>query len=350
MPDKAPATAVDARPRASFADGTRSETLDGHTYRIHLHADFCVGAVPNGGYVASCMLAVANAYLSLRGQSDTFTAHFEYVQKTAPGSAIVVVDEVKLGRQISTLHVTLWQGGQVLDHAPWFVASSSRRKVLAYTNHVELAAFTGLSIPTGYEETAAAMMPAVPDFNLLKTVGTDGVWAKGLLPNNPIRKGSPEHWYMLIPRHGPLTPGVCDIWISATAGQPLTQAALPYVVDAFPFELLTLLATSRSFDPVDPGEIVQRRKSRYGLWLPTVLLNLEVKKRLPSQGVEWLNLSITAKQIKNGRMDLAITVRDLAGELVALGSQVSLIVSMERNTGNGTGSGKGPSPHEKAAL
>ncbi|KAG6247100.1 hypothetical protein E4U24_003333 [Claviceps purpurea] len=155
---KAPVPAIDARPRASFADGTRFETLDGHTYRIHLHADFCVGAV--------------------------------------------------------------------LDHAPWFVASSPRRNVLAYTNHVEFAAFTGLSIPTGYEETAAAMMPAVPDFNLFKTIGTDGVWAKGLLPNNPIRKGSPEHWFMLIPRHGPLTPGVCDIWISATAGQALMQAAL----------------------------------------------------------------------------------------------------------------------------
>ncbi|KAG5942463.1 hypothetical protein E4U59_001097 [Claviceps monticola] len=60
---------------------------------------------------------------------------------------------------------------------------------------VELAAFTGLFIPTGQEETAAVMMPAVPNFNLLKTVGTDGVWVKGLLPNDLIRKGSPEHWY-----------------------------------------------------------------------------------------------------------------------------------------------------------
>ncbi|KAG5918573.1 hypothetical protein E4U61_001628 [Claviceps capensis] len=84
-------------------------------------------------------------------------------------------------------------------------------------------------------------MPAVPNFNLLKTVGTDGVWVEGLLPNDLIRKGSPEHWYMLIPRHGPLTLGVCDIWISATAGQALTQAALPCVADAFPFEPLAFL-------------------------------------------------------------------------------------------------------------
>ncbi|KAG5961405.1 hypothetical protein E4U57_007677 [Claviceps arundinis] len=50
-------------------------------------------------------------------------------------------------------------------------------------------------------------MPVVLDFNLPKTVGTDGVWVKGLLPNGLTRKGSPEHWHMLIPRHGPLTLG-----------------------------------------------------------------------------------------------------------------------------------------------
>ncbi|KAG6267946.1 hypothetical protein E4U49_007697 [Claviceps purpurea] len=242
---------------------------------------------------------------------------------------------------ISTPTFASAQGGQVLDHAPWFVASSPRRNVLAYTNHVEFAAFTGLSIPTGYEETAAAMMPAVPDFNLFKTIGTDGVWAKGLLPNNPIRKGSPEHWFMLIPRHGPLTPG-CHGWTSLDASRAV------YVVDAFPFELLVLLAASRYFDPVGPGEIVQRRKSRYGLWLPTVLLNFEVKKSQGRRGVaEPEHYDQANQEWQNGPRGHG---RDLACELVALGSQVSLIVSMERNTGNGTGSSKGPSPHEKAVL
>ncbi|KAG6290142.1 hypothetical protein E4U46_002020 [Claviceps purpurea] len=79
-------------------------------------------------------------------------------------------------------------------------------------------------------------MPAAPNFNLLKTVGTDGVWVKGLLPNDLTRKGSPEHY--------------------ATAGQALTQTALPCVADAFPFEPL---AFSEAPD---------------GLWLSTVLLNL----------------------------------------------------------------------------
>ncbi|KAG6024338.1 hypothetical protein E4U40_003331 [Claviceps sp. LM458 group G5] len=80
------------------------------------------------------------------------------------------------------------------------------------------------------------MMPAVSNFNRLKTVGTNGVY-------DLISKVSLEHWYTLIPRHGPLTIGV---WTSGsvppvtTAGQALTQAALPYVVDAFPFKPLAL--------------------------------------------------------------------------------------------------------------
>ncbi|KAG6301125.1 hypothetical protein E4U09_005817 [Claviceps aff. purpurea] len=131
------------------------------------------------------------------------------------------------------------------------------------------------------------MMPAVPNFNLLKTVGTDSVWVKGLLPNDLIRKGSPEHWYMLIPRHGPLTLGVCDIWISATAGQALTQAALPCVADAFPFEPLAF------------------SEARDGLWLSTVLLNLVGDKPEDVEQIDWR------------RTEIAATPHDIASSMVA---------------------------------
>ncbi|KAG6158495.1 hypothetical protein E4U37_005686 [Claviceps purpurea] len=72
-----------------------------------------------------------------------------YLQKTAPGPAID--DDEKLGRQISTLHLTLWQGGQVLfwtmRRGLWPPALAA--KCLPLFQAVELAAFTGLSIPTG---------------------------------------------------------------------------------------------------------------------------------------------------------------------------------------------------------
>ncbi|KAG6272890.1 hypothetical protein E4U47_000065 [Claviceps purpurea] len=72
-----------------------------------------------------------------------------YLQKTAPGPAID--DDEKLGRQVSTLHLTLWQGGQVLfwtmRRGLWPPALAA--KCLPLFQAVEIAAFTGLSIPTG---------------------------------------------------------------------------------------------------------------------------------------------------------------------------------------------------------
>ncbi|KAG6122423.1 hypothetical protein E4U14_007249 [Claviceps sp. LM454 group G7] len=167
------------------------------------------------------MLPVANAHLSLRRQSDTFTAYFEYVQKTAPDPAIVV----------------------------------GRRR--------------GENRPPGFD---AALHPLAGRTSSGPCAVVCGplLSPQSLLPNDLTRKGSPELWYMLIPRHRPLTPGACDIWISATSGKILTQAALPYVVDAFPFEPLAFLAAPGNFDPVDPGELVQRREARDGLWLLTV--------------------------------------------------------------------------------
>lgn len=68
------------------------------------------------------------------------------------------------------------------------------------------------------------------------------------------------------------------------------------------------------------------------MWFPTVVMNLEAKTPLPEEGVEWLAVRVTAKQIKDGRFDLEISVRDVDGELVALSNHVALILSIERNT------------------
>jgi hypothetical protein len=66
-------------------------------------------------------------------------------------------------------------------------------------------------------------------------------------------------------------------------------------------------------------------------WYPTLLLNLDIKKALPSAGVEWLFVRVRAKQIKNGRMDLDVVIMDQEGDIVALSSQVALVLGVERN-------------------
>lgn len=66
-------------------------------------------------------------------------------------------------------------------------------------------------------------------------------------------------------------------------------------------------------------------------WYPTVLLNIDFKKPLPEEGVEWLFVRVDTKQIKNGRMDLEVVILDEGGDIVALSQHVALAVGSERN-------------------
>lgn len=66
-------------------------------------------------------------------------------------------------------------------------------------------------------------------------------------------------------------------------------------------------------------------------WYPTLLLNLEIKKALPAEGVEWLFTRVRAKQIRNGRMDLECVILDEGGDIVALSHHVTLVLGAERN-------------------
>ncbi|KAI0812892.1 thioesterase family protein [Xylaria sp. FL0064] len=328
-----------------FVDAMKIHKLDSHTYKLNLNENYCVGAVPNGGYVASCMLAAANAHLAPRDQPDALTAHFEYPAKASPGPAIVIIEDVKLGRsQLSTLHLTLWQGG-LQSRKPWITPSVSRRITLAYTTHADLRTFGGLSMPTGYEASPAAAMPEpLPDFQALKTNATDNAWQESKLPPNSGSLHSLRNWRFYLPSAHPPTPGVLDMWICPASGERITQTTLPYIVDSFPFNMHAYLAapelrelfltppsrakgSTSSADRDEDGQV----SARASLWLPTVVLNLEVKKVLPEEGVEWLTVRVTSKQIKDGRFDLEVLVRDIEGEIVALSHQVALILSIERN-------------------
>ncbi|POS72542.1 hypothetical protein DHEL01_v209057 [Diaporthe helianthi] len=329
--------------RASLAEATQVTKLDSHTYRVEFGDAFCIGDVPNGGYAGSCMLSAASEHLSSRDQRDTLTAHFEFPSRTSPGPAILKVEDVKISGQLSTLHLTLWQGGLV-QQSPW-TTESSRRIILAYTTHTNLRTFTGISLPTGFEGTPAAENPPLPDFEALKK-GTDGTWEESKLPK-PAQAAarSLQNWNFYVPRQGPLGPGVLDMWIRLSSGERITQVGLPFVVDSFPYNLHEFLAapelremlraSSKGEAGGDTPEAKERKaqnEQRAAMWFPTVVMNLEMKTALPEDGLEWLAVRVTSKQIKIGKFDLDISVRDTDGELLALSHHVAMILSIERNT------------------
>lgn len=130
------------------------------------------------------------------------------------------------------------------------------------------------------------------------------------------------------------------MWISRSNGERITQAELPYVVDSFPYNLHTFLMSPELREllatPTERGgdakveSAHQRNEQRAGLWFPTVVMNLEVKTAVPEGGLEWLAVRVQSKQIRDGKFDTDVLVRNR--RVVALSQQVSLILSMEKNT------------------
>lgn len=116
-------------------------------------------------------------------------------------------------------------------------------------------------------------------------------------------------------------------------GGTFTQNSLGFVVDQFPQIVETYPGTKPVADIAERA--VSREEAMKTLWYPTVLLNLDVKKTLPAEGVEWLFVRVKAKKIENGRMDLEVVVLDEGGELVAVSNHVCLILSAERNLKRG---------------
>ena len=289
------------------------------------------------------MLAAARMHLWSRGQPDTLTAHFEYPGRSEAGPALVVIEDVKLGAQLSTLHLTLWQGG-LLQEAPWLTPNVSRRTVLAYTTRINQDLFTGMTVPTSYGASPAAALPPLPDFGKLKSQGVDHGWEESRPPQFALAvQRSLANWRFFMPTGEPLVPGMVDLWMCRANGERITQRAIPYVVDSFPFNINLFIMDPELRKLMDAeipkskrngghSEDAHEDRGRASLWLPTVVVNLEVKMTLPEQGVEWLAMKISSNQMKDGKFDLDVQMRDLDGELLALSHHVAMILEIERNT------------------
>ncbi|KAK0728861.1 thioesterase-like superfamily-domain-containing protein [Lasiosphaeria miniovina] len=330
-----------------FSLASRVERLDSHTYKANLVDGYCIGTVPNGGYVASCLVRAASIHLAARGQTDTLTAHFEFLNRTEVGPAIIVVDDVKPGRQLSTVHVTLYQHA-LLPQYPWITPGTTRKEIAAYMTMADLQKEQGISLPTGWTLSQPSAPPPTPDFAALRR-GHDAHWEPLVfLPGNVLAyTRCLQNCAYYAPRGGQPSKSTIDLWVRLASGEPFTNASLAYVADCWPYvveayrpskeDAAAAAAAANSPLPFPQDSV---------FWYPTVVLNLDQKKTLPAKGLDWLRLRVQTKQIRNGRLDLEVVVMDADGELVALSQHVALILDSARNTGERkTKTGKASGSH-----
>ena len=331
----------------TFLQATTVTQHSSHQYLAEFPDDWCIGtgqcpgqidtlvrnllfSVPHGGFVTACFLQVASAHfrgtLSSQNQPHTITLHLDFLRRTQTGPAIFTVQDTKLGRQTSVIHVTLSQP-KSNDAKPPFHAAGLREEVIGYITNSNIAAETGVTFDTNYD-----LSPPAPPVNLpLLRQDNDKNWARQIaMPFASFRKASQKVQFHF-PRQGQLLRSIGDEWLCFSNGEKFTNESLGYLADTFPMPVEQFLEDKNPYDVTySDNPSARRRPARY--WYPTLVLNLEIKKSLPEEGVEWLFGRVRAKQIKNGRMDLEVIIMDEGGEIVALSNHVCLVLGSERNT------------------
>ena len=250
-------------------------------------------------------------------QPDTMSAQFQYLRRTHAGPGTISIEDLKLGGGISTVQVVLWQ--------------EDRREVQGFIVQANFAKQTGVSVPTTFLKSCMLPTPPPIDFTAVEKSGEDANWiVEREPPGNSFRRAIANVVFHH-PKHQE-DPSYVDQWIRFRPGGaskgivPFPQEALGFVVDVFPHMV-------EKFPQAEKGMT---------RWYPTVALNLDVKRQLPPGGANWLFMRVRAAEIRNGRLDLQVLVLDEEGNIVALSSHVSLVMSSDRNMaerrpGNGAG-------------
>lgn len=250
--------------------------------------------------------------LASQNQPHTIALHLDFLRRTEAGDALFTVVDKKLGRQASVIHITLSQG--------------SREEVVGYITHSNMHAESGVSFSTGY-----ALDPPPVSVDLARLARDDDEnWVQEpSMPFAGFRKASSKTRFYF-PRRGQTVMRMADEWIRLRNGERWTRATLGYVADMFPMPVEAFITRD---DAATAGDAAadggKKRMAKF--WYPTVLLNMDIKKPLPDEGVEWLFSRVAVKQIKNGRMDIEVVTMDAEGDVVLLSHHVSLAVSAARN-------------------
>ena len=334
----------------SFAEATAVKAIDPRTYSVFFHNTWAIGDVPHGGIVTSNVLAAVKLHfetiLASQNQPHTIALHLDFIRKTTIGPAVITIQNTKLGRRTSTVHIALTQAASERGDS----SATPSTCVVGYITQSNFAAETGISLSTNW-----ALDPQPTPIDSIEALRRDDDpnWAlQKLRPYAGFRKVG-QHVNTYLPEKQ-VAQATVDEWICfSKAGERFTQESIGFVADLFPQIVESVYSAAEVQAGLDAelpavnnaGDgflasqkpLAHQRSQVASFWYPTVLLNLDVKKALPPEGVEFLFVRARAKQIRNGRVDLEVTILDNKGNLVALSTHVALVVSSARNLKKRTG-------------
>ncbi|KAL2812283.1 thioesterase-like superfamily-domain-containing protein [Aspergillus granulosus] len=337
--------------------------IDSNTYSAYLDPSWCIATVPHGGYIGSILYRTAATHFARKAAFKNTPGHpqepvglqISFLRRTFAGPAILTVEEIKLGARVSTIHVTLSQRRNGSGAA---ITSAAKKeletKVLAYItlSPPDIEERPAVNGPWGlYPTSPLGSLPGgLINLEALAEKGIDGDWKVGPLALASLHAA--KHLKVYSPS-STLLPKTVEERIRQVAEQwarfapggmsaKWSNEAVVYFADVFPAALDRLGAMEMTATGTGQGNSA-RVMTGTGLvqfWYPTVSMNIDLKTRLPPQGVEWLYSRVVTRMLRGSRADLEVLILDQNGELVATSTQVALVVDPARNHKGREGSGK----------
>ncbi|KAF7596981.1 hypothetical protein BBP40_011347 [Aspergillus hancockii] len=328
---------------AIFEEAIKVIPLTSHTYSAYLQETWCIGnAILYRLATTHFAQSQESPYRSKKILPISFQLTF--VRPAYVGPVALTVQEIKLGVRTSTIHVTLSQEGRPKSSLDPLSASAQELKVAGYiTVSPEDVDQEGSAVTGNWDLHPSPLHGSksngAVDFDALVANEKDGQWTK--IPKVPVVAAS-QHIDVFSAVPGPNVQArinsTVDQWarFCPGGGTPAkwTNEALMYLVDMFPMALDRLGAMATSTRPDTETSTEGKPRAPDPFWYPTVTLNVDLKKSLPNGGAEWLYSRVVTKAFRAGRADLDVAVLDQDGELVALSSQVCMVVGIDRNLRN----------------
>ncbi|KAK1149443.1 hypothetical protein N8T08_006666 [Aspergillus melleus] len=345
-------------PPTSLAQALDFQPSSGPATALQLPSDIGIGNVTIGGYIACAMAKYALHYASqhsrMQRQVDLRSAVVQFYRPVFPTHPMTMtLREVSVGKGWSTLRVEAFQANKITTSGDLVITNFS---------------IDGVTLQTGWRPSPE---PKPVDLAKLEAENhPDWISYHCAFYPDGFRRG---HSYVkaFIPRVRPSDAAFVEQWIepgwdchpqgSLRTKRPGTDTYARFTTEMIPFVVdLALPIQENLFPPIDgkpsTGSIAatlefaeQQRKAREEgredwraleedgskvlkarMVNVSLALSVEIKQRLPAEGVRWLYLRNECKRILNGRMDMEVLLFDEKMHLIAISHQTAVLIPPAR--------------------
>lgn len=279
--------------------------------------------------------------LAAKDQPDILALHYDFLRPCELYDSLITISDLKLGAATSTLRLELSQKGKL--------------RVAAQATATNFDKLVGPTVPSAW--TLHPPPAPVPDFAKVLAHQPDDHWLPAIVAGEVL----PFTRRQLVLNCGFPTDGVCDAWNTFQGDERMDATYLAMMADCVPSLSDTLLSNHGLYDARRNFEMIQaaarenpgqpavltnsyKELAKSNVFNNTVTLDIEFKRRLPEEGVQWTFTRAATRMLEAGRMDLDITICNEKMEYLCLARQVVLALDVSRKLG-GDGGAK-----EKATL